>query len=332
MGMLLERDVKRLFSILGFKTITNVRIKGYEVDVLATSKDYKIIIECKQREKSESLDIRNLIHQWESKNNIIKADKVIIVIYGLKVGYSYKSLGKKLGISIWDTNDFEKYFDFALKNREKAINFLFKDVKIKTKGKVEEEEVSEYQERRGRKLETIIERLYERGTFGETRIDIIAEGNHLNLLLMPDGFSLKLIIGYTLVYALGEEPFWIDRVFYETGDGYPLIVFPFIEGEYGKHATARNYYKDKETMEREEEAKKKIVELGKKNGFKIEDIIKPVKIKKESEHISLNIELKERKIGYKIFIEKGRLFEFVEMVFKKVYRLDDIYDFIIKKI
>ena len=92
-GTLLERDVNRLFSLLGFKVENNVKIKGYEIDIYAISGNQKIIIECKQRDKSKSLDMRNLIHQWSSKNSIIGASKIILITYGIKIAHSHRLTG-----------------------------------------------------------------------------------------------------------------------------------------------------------------------------------------------------------------------------------------------
>ncbi|MDO8460518.1 MAG: restriction endonuclease [Nanoarchaeota archaeon] len=80
-GSYLEASVATLFKRAGFDIELNCNVKGYEVDVYAKKLPYKYIIECKHYENSK-INVRNIIHQWHSKNSIIKADKVVIVIAG----------------------------------------------------------------------------------------------------------------------------------------------------------------------------------------------------------------------------------------------------------
>ena len=80
-GSYLENNVASLFQRAGFRTQINTWISGYEIDVLASKGEYKIAIECKQYERSH-ISIRNILHQWASKNTIVKADKIVLVIAG----------------------------------------------------------------------------------------------------------------------------------------------------------------------------------------------------------------------------------------------------------
>jgi len=57
-GTLLERNVSRLFRLVGFNPQNNVFIEGYEIDVFVQVESYNIVIECKQYERS-SLSVRN---------------------------------------------------------------------------------------------------------------------------------------------------------------------------------------------------------------------------------------------------------------------------------
>jgi len=102
-GSLLENVIRLIYKQSGFAVQNNVIIKGYEIDVLATFENKTIIIECKQYENSGSA-LKNLIHQWKSKNDIIGADKVVIAFYGEQPSKSDYELAKVLGIELWDTD------------------------------------------------------------------------------------------------------------------------------------------------------------------------------------------------------------------------------------
>lgn len=49
-GSLLERDVARIFSLIGLRPSLNVRLDGHEIDILVTYDGMKIAVECKQYE------------------------------------------------------------------------------------------------------------------------------------------------------------------------------------------------------------------------------------------------------------------------------------------
>ena len=113
-GDILEQHVEHLFKTANFKTQRNVRIASYEIDVLAELGDRKIVIECKNYQNS-SLTIRNLIHQWSSKNKLINAHKVIIVVAGISLSESDKNLAAELDITLWGEDDLAELFTESLK-------------------------------------------------------------------------------------------------------------------------------------------------------------------------------------------------------------------------
>ena len=113
-GDILEQHVEHLFKTANFKTQRNVRISSYEIDVLAELGDRKIVIECKNYQNS-SLTIRNLIHQWSSKNKLINAHKVIIVVAGISLSESDKNLAAELDITLWGEDDLAELFTESLK-------------------------------------------------------------------------------------------------------------------------------------------------------------------------------------------------------------------------
>lgn len=119
-GSMLEERAASLFERAGFDTKNNRWIEGYEIDVLAKKGDYKIIIECKQNENSR-INLRNLIHQWVSKNSIIKANKVVLVLVGQVPNRNEYNLAESFGISIIDGNKMD-HLDSL--NEEKLIDEL----------------------------------------------------------------------------------------------------------------------------------------------------------------------------------------------------------------
>ncbi len=154
-GTLLERNIRKIFKLAGFKTKHQVRIKGYEIDVLAETDNLKIIIECKHYEHSPIV-VRNLIHQWDSKNKEIKADKILLVIYGVEITPYVKTLAKKYDISIWDKKDVEDYLDYVIEHKKEAKTKILKVLKLKLKKKekvkIEEEEEEDSEESRELKI------------------------------------------------------------------------------------------------------------------------------------------------------------------------------------
>lgn len=130
-GSLLEQNVANIFRSLGFHTETNVRKKGYEIDVFAKKGNFEIIVECKQYEKS-SLTVRNLIHQWADKNSEIKADRVILVLYGINIKETDKSLALSRNIVLWDEKTLQRYMDLTIKNKEEALKRIIRELNLDT--------------------------------------------------------------------------------------------------------------------------------------------------------------------------------------------------------
>jgi hypothetical protein len=85
--------------------------------------DNTIIIECKNYQNS-NLTIRNIIHQWNSKNQLIKADKIIIVLAGLNLKDSDKVLASEFNIELWDQDNLSELFNLSLKPEELRLRLL----------------------------------------------------------------------------------------------------------------------------------------------------------------------------------------------------------------
>ncbi|RLI43783.1 hypothetical protein DRO64_05135, partial [Candidatus Bathyarchaeota archaeon] len=126
----LERDVARLFKLIGMEPQLNVRFHGYEIDVFITYRDKKIAVECKQYE-SGSLNVRNLIHEWHSKSEELGIDKVILVIAGYRIRAEHAALANKYGIIIWDEETFDTLFSKAIESREATKDEILSKLGLK---------------------------------------------------------------------------------------------------------------------------------------------------------------------------------------------------------
>jgi hypothetical protein len=116
-GDSLELAVAHLFKVAGFTTERNMHIAQYQIDVKATVGDRTIIVECKNYQNS-SLTIRNLIHQWSSKNQLIKAHKIILVLAGVNIKVADKALAEDFDIELWSQDDLTELFNLSLKPAE----------------------------------------------------------------------------------------------------------------------------------------------------------------------------------------------------------------------
>jgi len=146
-GTLLEKEVLRLFKLVGFEPEHSKKIESYEVDVFLEYKGFKIIVECKQYEKS-SLSVRNLIHQWESKNKILKADRVLLVLVGSEITHKERSLAETYGIKIWNDEKLDTFLDKAIEHKDRIRAEILEDLGIKTDEVKTRQEEREERERK----------------------------------------------------------------------------------------------------------------------------------------------------------------------------------------
>ena len=124
-GDSLEKAIEYIFNTAGFNTKRGTFITKYEIDVLAEIGDRKIIIECKNYQNS-NLTIRNIIHQWNSKNEIIQAHKIIIALAGLKIKESDYELANQFDIELWSQDDITELFTLSLKPKELRTKLIKK--------------------------------------------------------------------------------------------------------------------------------------------------------------------------------------------------------------
>ncbi len=134
-GTLLERDVHQLLKLSGFTPELNKRYRGYEIDVFLNLGKIKIGFECKQYEKS-SLVVRNLIHQWDSKNKILKLDRIVLVLIGMSISGKDYLLAKKCNIIIWNENKLNSLSESAIETKIDNKSLLFKELGISPDSKL----------------------------------------------------------------------------------------------------------------------------------------------------------------------------------------------------
>lgn len=129
-GTLLEKNVEKIFKLFGFVTKRNVYINGYEVDVYAQGYGLDIAIQCKQYE-SASLNVRDLLHEWDSKNKFIAADRIVVSIYGQEVIPENRIVADRLGIILWDEKDLDRVELLSKEDFMKEIHLSPKPLNVK---------------------------------------------------------------------------------------------------------------------------------------------------------------------------------------------------------
>lgn len=65
-GSFLEWFIKRIFQTIGFYATNTAVINDNQIDVFVNYNDVKILVQCKQYEKSTP-PVKDLIHEWNSK-------------------------------------------------------------------------------------------------------------------------------------------------------------------------------------------------------------------------------------------------------------------------
>ena len=131
-GSLLEKNVAKILALSGFKPKMNQIINGYEIDVFFEYCGQKIAIECKQYERS-TLAVRNLIHQWDSKNKELNFDKIVLVLVGCEISFKDRDLAKKYGVILLDEAKIGELLDAAIEKKEANKDAILKAFEIKTK-------------------------------------------------------------------------------------------------------------------------------------------------------------------------------------------------------
>ncbi|MBI2660532.1 restriction endonuclease [Candidatus Woesearchaeota archaeon] len=129
-GSLLEWFIKRIFQTIGFHATNMVSINNNQIDVFVNYNDIKILVQCKQYEKSTP-PVKDLIHEWNSKRIEIGCDKALLVLWGYpKIEDSDSNLAKKLKVYLWNDTLITYFFDLILSDVNKARNEILLDLEI----------------------------------------------------------------------------------------------------------------------------------------------------------------------------------------------------------
>ena len=138
-GTLLEENTLKIFELAGFEVKHQHRINGYEIDNYVKKDNLTIACECKQYERSD-INIKNLIHLWNSKSKEINVSRILLVFYGIKPSPQEYNLAKKYGIVLWDSKDIHNYLDLLINDRKKGSKILLEDFKSNKISKAKEDD------------------------------------------------------------------------------------------------------------------------------------------------------------------------------------------------
>ncbi|MFZ2863715.1 MAG: hypothetical protein WA440_03110 [Ignavibacteriaceae bacterium] len=126
---MLEGLAETIFKAAGFDVQRNVCVMGYEIDLLVKFGDRTLLIECKQYEKSY-LPVKNLIFQWKGKNEVLNADRVILIIYGVDISDEENNLANECGIQILGIKELNEFLSI-INDRERLCAEILKVVNLK---------------------------------------------------------------------------------------------------------------------------------------------------------------------------------------------------------
>lgn len=117
---LLQKNLEQVLRAAGFMPQLNVYVKGYRIDVYLNVGNRRIAFDCMQHEESK-LAVRNLIHQWESKNRELGFDKVVLVFVECNVSQRDYDLAKRYGIVVWDEKKMLKLLDAIIEKKKNMV-------------------------------------------------------------------------------------------------------------------------------------------------------------------------------------------------------------------
>lgn len=116
-GSFLEKLISRLFNRVGFETKLNSNEFGFESDVIARKRNFKIIIETKQYDNAY-INMGALIDQWANRAKRTDVDRVLLVVTGYKkIPEKYYQLAKQEGIYLWDEDTVHNLNDIGTKKQ-----------------------------------------------------------------------------------------------------------------------------------------------------------------------------------------------------------------------
>jgi hypothetical protein len=129
-GSFLEWFIKRIFQTIGFYATNMAVINNNQIDVFVNYNDIKILVQCKQYEKSTP-PVKDLIHEWNSKRMDIECDKALLVLWGYpKIEENESKLAKKLKVYLWNDTLITYFFDLVLSDTNKTKNEILLNLEI----------------------------------------------------------------------------------------------------------------------------------------------------------------------------------------------------------
>lgn len=200
MGSYLEKDVSILFKRIGFDVSLNSKEFGFESDVIAKKSGFTILVQTKQYENSY-INVEGLLHEWKSKGEHNKVDRILIVISGFNISEKNFDLAKKLGVYLWDEEILEELKEIETNKElyEKIGKLLkFKDIverleKEKEEKKIRRAEWHEKVEKEKKEEQKRIEKEREEKIKEKTRIQ---KRKTKNLIILLGVWVLLMIAGY----------------------------------------------------------------------------------------------------------------------------------------
>ena len=228
-GSLLEKNLEQLFKLTGFNPELNKFYKGYEIDVFLRIENKYVGIECKQYENS-NLSVRNIIHQWDSKNKELNLDKIILVFIGVNISKSDYVLAEKYNIIIWDDHKLSRLINQAIEKKEQFRENLLREMKI-----IDENEAIHKED----KIETDYK-------FQANIIQKLKNPIEKNNSETPKSETTALVYPYSL-FIEGADSFQIQfaakggiRIFFTFPTAQGIRLFASILDEFKIEATKRN--------------------------------------------------------------------------------------------
>lgn len=138
---LLEKNVEKILSSAGFDPQLRADLDGYEIDVYVEYKSERIAFECKQYQRG-SLTVRNLIHQWNGKQEELGVDRVVLVLVGVSVSEDDYELAENRELEIWRGEKVDSLLDEVVDGttnlREKILLDLDLGSDEEIEGRIEE--------------------------------------------------------------------------------------------------------------------------------------------------------------------------------------------------
>lgn len=276
----MERKIQRIFIALGMQAKTNQRLGGYEVDVLASNDQTQIIIECKQYESSY-LNVKNLIHEWNGKQQEIGADKVVIATTGVEITEEMRGMAAERGMVLWNEEEISYFSDLMVESKDKLEEAVISNLDLQSSST----EISQ-----DSKLVEIVEEFKQKTVYGDISSIYIVDKNEFSDRYYEDTGLLREPFGRNYV-----ELDYNDYPDYdEITDGYQINFLCQSHQEMKKYAQNkpdRDFESEKKLFIDQDEAEDLLQSMGFRNVEGDESSIRTFR----NSGVSLTVYTKENK-------------------------------------